>query len=52
VAVIIAIKIKVRANPSLPLRGDNATMASEPTRVKIHAMMSVAKSLGVNFQGC
>jgi hypothetical protein len=52
VAVIIAITIKVKAKPNLPLSGLTPTITKVLSRVKSAPRKSVAKSFGVNFHGC
>ena len=52
VAVIIAITIKVSANPNLPFRGENPTITKVLSKVKSAPSKSVTKSFGVNFHGC
>ena len=50
-AVIIAIKIKVSAKPSFPLRGEIATIAKVAATVNIAPNTSGKTCFGVSFHG-
>jgi hypothetical protein len=51
VAVRIDITIKVNANPNLPFKGEKPTIAKVLIKVNTAPIISVTKSLGVNFHG-